>query len=118
VPLKVIVPLTQHNAVTKINVGARVVPTAGLYEFLAAKGKTYSLSLADTKRVMSDPDARPYGWCLEHFMADLLLGCRQGHRYTRDDDIPIEALFYRRSGPIAAAIAITVEMPEDAALPE
>jgi hypothetical protein len=118
VPLKVIVPLTRHNAVTKIDVGARVVPVARLYEFLDAKGKTYSPSLADSKSLMSDPDAKPYGWRLEHFMADLLLGCRQGHRYTRDDDIPIEALFYRRSGPIAAAIAVTVEMPEDAALPE
>jgi hypothetical protein len=118
VPLKVIVPLTRYNAVTKVDVGARIVPAAGLYEFLDAKRKTYSPSLADTKTLMSGPDAKPYGWRLEHFMADLLLGCRQGHRYTRDDDIPIEALFYRRTGAIAAAIAVTVEMPEGAELPE
>jgi hypothetical protein len=98
--------------------GTRIVSAAELYEFLAAKGKTYSPSVADTKTLMSDPAAKPYGWRLEHFMADLLLGCRQGRRYTSDDDIPTRALFYRRSEPIAAAIAVTVEMPEDAELPE
>jgi hypothetical protein len=118
VPLKVIVPLTQYNAVTKIDVGARIVPATTLFGFLDAKGKTYSPKLADTRSLMTAPDAKPYGWRLEYFMADLLLGCRQGHRYTSDDDIPIETLFYRRSGPIAAAIAVTVEMPEDEALPE
>lgn len=85
-----IVPLTQRNAVTKVSVGTRIVPAASLYGFLDARGKTYSPSLADTKTLMSDPDAKPYGWRLEHFIADLLLGCRQGYRYMRDDDIPIE----------------------------
>jgi hypothetical protein len=51
-------------------------------------------------------------------MADLLLGCREGFRFTRNDEVPIQSIFYRRSGPIAAAIAVTVEMPEEAELPE
>jgi len=47
-----------------------------------------------------------------------MAGCKGGFRFTNNDEVPIQSIFYRRSGPIAAAIAITVEMPEDAELPE
>jgi len=48
--------------------------------------------------------------------ADLFLG--QQSILLCGTQSPIQSIFYRRSGPIAAAIAITVEMPEDAELPE
>ena len=51
-------------------------------------------------------------------MADLLLSCREGKRVTKSDDHSMFDLFNRRSGPIAAALAVTVEMPEDEELPE
>jgi hypothetical protein len=51
-------------------------------------------------------------------MADLLLGCREGHRFTDADREPLNALFYRRSGPISATIAITVQVPDHADLGE
>jgi len=52
------------------------------------------------------------GWRLEHFVADLLLPCKEGHVASGETDQVLERLFYRRAGPIAAAIAITVEAPE------
>jgi hypothetical protein len=63
-------------------------------------------------------DGEEYGWRLEYFMADLLLRCKGGLRFTKNDEVPIQSIFYGRSGPISAAIAVTVELPEDAELPE
>jgi hypothetical protein len=40
-----------------------------------------------------------------------LVGCREGHRHEEDDE-SIYNVFYRRSGAIAAAIAITLEAPD------
>jgi len=51
-------------------------------------------------------------------MADLLLSCCEGRRITKSDDDTMFDLFSRRSGPIAAAVAVTVEMPENEELPE
>jgi len=51
-------------------------------------------------------------------MADLLLGCREGHRFTDADREPLNALSYRRSGAISATIAITVQVPDHADLGE
>jgi hypothetical protein len=65
-------------------------------------------------------DEHKAGWTLEHFVADELLRCREGHVATGETDHVLEQLLYNRSGPIAAAIAVTVEAPDgvDFALPE
>jgi hypothetical protein len=52
------------------------------------------------------------GWPLDSFVADELLGCREGQVFESVNDEAIETLFNRRSGPIAAAISITLEAPE------
>jgi hypothetical protein len=68
-------------------------------------------------RMVKHPNGESaYGWRLEGSMTDLLLGCREGRRFTDHDRDDIDALFYRRSGPIAATIAITVGAPDDADL--
>lgn len=100
---KVILPLTVYSKLTeKVNyLGSRVIPTEDLHRALAAKAMSYSPTLGDTRVIMSDAK---YGWRLEYFMADLLLGCKEGFRFTQNDEVPIQSIFYRRSGPIAAAI--------------
>lgn len=50
------------------------------------------------------------GWRLENFVADEVLRCRQGALFTGSDDTNLEALFYARSAPITAAIAITIDI--------
>jgi hypothetical protein len=52
-----------------------------------------------------------YGWRLEDFIAGELLDCREGAISESVSQPSIDALFNRRSGPIAAAIAISVEAP-------
>jgi hypothetical protein len=112
--MKVLVPLTEYSKLTEKDnyLGARVVPALDVHGALVKKAASYSPSLGDTRTMMSG------GRRLEYFMADLLLGCKGGFRFTKNDEVPIQSIFYRRSGPIAAAIAVTVELPEDAELPD
>ena len=50
-------------------------------------------------------------------MADLLLSCKEGRRFTDANSDEMRNLFYRRSGPILATVAVTVEVPEGEELP-
>jgi hypothetical protein len=51
------------------------------------------------------------GWTLPEFMADELVACREGYLYEENDNA-ISNVFNRRSGAIAAAIALTLEAPD------
>ena len=52
------------------------------------------------------------GWRLEEWAADLLLTCREGRPYTTPDEAGVQLLVERRSGPIGAAIAVKIELPD------
>jgi len=56
------------------------------------------------------------GWRVEHFVAGEVLKCRQGHVATEHDRQSLGQVFFGRSTPIASAISITIEAPEDADL--
>ncbi len=92
-----------------MTLGVRIVPAQAIHRLLVSKDKGYRPSLSDIVS-SSDVPAR-YGWPLETFVADEFLGCKEGGRFKTIGDDTIQALFYRRSGPIAAAIAITIEAP-------
>jgi hypothetical protein len=49
------------------------------------------------------------GWSLQEFMVDKFVGCREGSHFQSVNDPKMYNLFNRRSGPISAAIAITIE---------
>ena len=85
----------------------RIIPAQGVHEVLANQVKGYRPRLADFSVVsMGLPK---YGWSLEHFIADEFLACREGESFDSISDARIQNLFYRRTGPIAAAIAIAIE---------
>lgn len=84
-------------------VGVRILPMDVVHSTLGAANK--SPSLADVSRLDNLPR---YGWRLERFMADLL-ACKHGGAVT---DEQLTQLFNRRSGPISAAISITIEAPD------
>ena len=115
-PLVVELPLLV-NPVQEDNptLGARVIPIAPMFKVLDAAGAGYKPSLADTADlIVGHPNGSDiFGWRLEYFMSDLLLGCREGRRFDDADREGLHALFYRRSGPIAATIAVTIEVPAD-----
>lgn len=115
-PLTVELPLIA-NAMQEDDptLGARVIPVEHMFHVLDVAGANYKPSLADTRNILigHQNGSDSFGWRLEHFMADLLLGCREGRQFDTGDHDAINALFYRRSGPIAATIAVTIEVPED-----
>ena len=52
-------------------------------------------------------------WTLHNFVADLVLGCKEGHLAGTDpmNDEGLYRVFSQRSGPISAAISITIDAP-------
>ena len=111
VPLKIQVPSKRYVHITADPpLGARVLPFEHVAKVLGSKNKGNSPSIAD----MAGRDGLDkHGWRLEHFMADLLLSCKQGRRFAEAVYEDLYALFNRRSGPIAATVAVTVEVPDE-----
>jgi hypothetical protein len=87
-------------------VGVRIYQAAGVHAMLSAcqEGER------PTHHQLTDE--RGEGWPLDAFVADELLGCREGQVFESINDEAIQTLFNRRSGPISAAISITLEAPE------
>ena len=107
-------PLTDRPKLgTAGNGGCRVIPSSTLREGLKAKASGYSPSFEDILQFAQNGAKHEAGWRLEHFVSDLLLKCREGNLFESLDQENIFALFNRRSGPIAAAVAVTVEQFAD-----
>jgi hypothetical protein len=80
--------------------GARIMRASDIRSASASREAGYQPSFAelDVKNA----------WTLESFIADELLACREG-KLTAENDVTLSSLFYRRSGPISAAIAVTID---------
>lgn len=91
------------------NGGCRVIPGRRLRAALAGKPNNYAPKFSDVAAAVSDAKTHAYGWRLEHFMSNLLLKCKEGKVFDSINEDSMFALFNRRSGPIAAAVAVTVE---------
>jgi len=57
----------------------------------------------------TDPNSA-IGWRLERFVADEVLRCREGQIFQDLADRNLQDLLYGRAAPIAAAIAITIDV--------
>lgn len=115
------IPWTAHLPLTAgrqspglCEIGCRVVPAQNARSALrnAAEGSspTYKQLYSAVPQT-----SLPYSesWRLEDFAVDLLLGCQTGRVARTPDDYGLTEVFYNRSGPIAAAVGITVDAPED-----
>jgi hypothetical protein len=63
------------------------------------------------RKTSFDPYAA-HGWRLESFIADEVMRCREGRLFEDTQDETLAGLLYRRTAPIAAAIVMTVDLPE------
>jgi hypothetical protein len=106
------IPLSGYEPPTGVpELGVRVIPSAVVHAAMTSVSER-TLAARDLARLRPLPS---YGWRLEDFICDELLGCREGDEFAPDGDARIRNLFFRRSGLIAAAIAITIEGPGQAA---
>jgi hypothetical protein len=97
------------------NGGCRVVPATILREAMNAKRKGYSPSFLDITSAMAEASPNQAGWRVEHYVSDHVLRCKRGKIFEGLNQENIFNLFNRRSGPIAAALSITIEQLERAA---
>lgn len=110
VPFHQRIPLRGENPPAEpLSHGVRVVSANALHALLESKPEFYSPTLRDCA-IIAELHGEP-GWRLEDFIADEWLGCREGNAFDTARDLPIERLFFRRTGAISAAISIRVQAP-------
>lgn len=86
----------------------RVIPAALVARKLGGKTPTHTPSFEDLSGLVGN-GRQSAGWRLDHFVADLILGCKQGKILELDDHAMMRSLFSERSGPISAAVAVAIE---------
>jgi hypothetical protein len=110
-PHTVNVPVSVEHPSLDCQVGVRVIPSTNMRSLLQTMAG--SPSFADIERLPSPfigEDAA--GWRLEKFVVDLLLQCKVGRITDVRNDEGLYRVFYRRSGPIAAAVSVTLDAPD------
>ncbi len=91
------------------NGGCQVISAGAIRAAMSGRPAGYSPTFAELSLASNQPLTGTGGWRLEHFTSNLLLKCKQGNLFENLDQENIYSLFNRRSGPIAAAVAVTVE---------
>jgi hypothetical protein len=111
IPFSQRIPLAKYAKPTgSMSAGVRIIPASSVHQALKNKAKGYTPTLTDFDELCSAGEHQR-GWRLEFFIADLLVQCHEGSVFENIGEDRIQAMFYRRSGPIAAAIAIQIELP-------
>jgi hypothetical protein len=114
IPSSAVLPLTGVQAVdTDVQVGCRVVPANQLRTALSSRPAGHSPTYSEIISSLGTPFGpdHPAGWRLEHFVVALLLECETGYIAESREDSGLNYIFYRRTGPISAALAITLDAP-------
>jgi hypothetical protein len=114
IPSSTVLPLTGVQAVdADVQVGCRVVPANQLRTALSSRPAGHSPSYSEIISSLGTPfgPENPAGWRLEHFVVALLLECETGYIAESREDSGLNYIFYRRTGPISAALAITLDAP-------
>lgn len=115
IPSTAVLPISpQERAPQACDVGCRVLPAAQLRRVMAGKPDGSSPAYGDLSASLAVPfnDQRHRsGWRLEHFVVNLLLDCEVGYIANSRSDGGLNYIFNRRSGPISAALALTLDAP-------
>jgi hypothetical protein len=108
VPVTIKYPVRAKRQIKSAKLGCRVFRSDEVHGVLAKLQDRRSPTL---KQVTVG--GKPSNWRLESWVADLVLQCKQGRRFDGNIQDEISMLLERRSGPIGAAIAISIALPGD-----
>jgi len=108
VPVTVRYPVKSKRTVTRVKLGCRVFRSGEVHAVLDALKKGQSPTL---KAIMDGGAASK--WRLEEWVADHLLTCKVGQRFDESTQDIVASLLERRTGPIGAAIAVSIALPND-----
>lgn len=108
------VPMWGPRRRSSYKLGTRIVPSAEIRSACSSlsTGRSPSADMLKHVRRTAYQGNERLGCRLEDFVADRVLGCYEGYVATNPEDFALEQVFFNRSGPIAAAIAVTVDLPE------
>ena len=108
IPFETEIPNAAYDVIASPEEGARVVTVETIAKSISQKTIGFrGPNLKSIKKIAN----KDY-WRLETWVADLLLGCKVGRRYTKEDEELVGSLLVRRSGPISAAIRINIDLAD------
>lgn len=100
-------PLRERLRVATAELGCRVVEAARVHETLAGLQDGEAPTFAAIAG-----SAGAAAWPLETWAADLLLTCQVGQAFDDARDGDVRYFLERRSGPIGAALAVSITLPD------
>jgi hypothetical protein len=107
-PLTVRYPVKSKRRETKVQLGCRVFLAKEVHAVLGKLKKGLSPTL---KMIVEGCDSS--NWRLEEWVADLLLACKLGQQFDDSMRDRVSMLLERRSGPIGAAIAVSIALSDN-----
>jgi hypothetical protein len=108
VPVNVQYPVKSKRVIARVKLGCRVLLSEEVHAVLSKLKKGHNPTL---NAIMEGGAASK--WRLEEWVADHLLICKVGRRFDDSNKDDVYRLLERRSGPIGAAIAVSIALPED-----
>ena len=116
IPSTTLVPLTpgRDPIDDACTVGCRVVPARDLRQVRHGGQDGSSPTYGELASSITSPFEKApsqAGWRLEEFVVNLLLECDTGYIAEGPNDNGLNYIFNRRSGPISAALAVTLDAP-------
>jgi hypothetical protein len=108
IPIIIKYPVRSKRPVKSAKLGCRVVLSKEVHAVLdkLQKGRSPTLRMIVAGGTSSN-------WRLEQWVADLVLTCKAGQPFDERLEERIALLLERRTGPIGAAIAVSIALPED-----
>jgi hypothetical protein len=107
VPATIRYPLRQRIRVEAPDIGCRVVDASELHASMSQLADGAAPSYAAVRRASLGSH-----WPLETWAADLLLTCKVGQQFDNSRDDDVRYFLERRTGPIGAALAASITLPE------
>lgn len=106
IPVCIQYPIRSKRQIKNAKLGCRVFLSNEVHAVLDGlkKGRTPTLKMIAHSGTTSN-------WRLENWVADLLLQCKVGERFDEGKQGLVSSLLERRSGPIGAAIAVSIALP-------
>lgn len=108
VPVTVRYPVKSKRPVTLVKLGCRVFFSKEVHAVLDTLHKDRSPTL---KAIMEGGATSK--WRLDEWVSDYLLPCKVGQRFDESMQDDLCMLVERRTGPIGAAIAVSIALPKD-----
>lgn len=107
-PTNVRYPVTARRTIAKPALGCRVHLSLEVHTVL----RTLKAGRSPTFKTIREGSKGSY-WRLEDWVADLVLTCKVGQQFDETRQEKVAMLLERRSGPIGAAIAVSIALPND-----